>query len=70
VFDQCHQAVVLGAAGGAHGQMRGDARELGGGGLCAVLGLDVALEHPAGGSAADVALIEPEDRFEEEATAR
>ena len=61
---------MLGAAGGAHGQMRGDARELGGGGLCAVLGLDVALEHPAGGSAADVALIEPEDRFEEEATAR
>jgi hypothetical protein len=70
VFDQCHQAVVLGVAGGAHGQMRGDARELGAGGLCAVLGLNVALEHPAGGSAADVALIELEDRFEEDATAR
>lgn len=61
---------MLGAAGGAHGQMRGDARELGAGGLCAELGLDVALEHPAGGSAADVALIELEDRFEEGATAR
>jgi hypothetical protein len=70
VFDQCHQAVVLGAAGGAHGQMRGDAGELDAGGLCAELGLDVALEHPAGGSAADVALIELEDRFEEDATAR
>jgi hypothetical protein len=70
VFDQCHQAVVLGAAGGAHGQMRGDAWELGAGGMCAELGLDVALEHPAGGSAADVALIELEDRFEEDGTAR
>jgi hypothetical protein len=61
---------VLGAAGGAHGQMHGDARELGAGGLCAELGLDVALEHPAGGSAAEVAVIDLEDRFEEDATAR
>jgi len=50
--------------------MQGDAGELDAGGLCAELGLDVALEHPAGGSAADVALIEFEDRFEEDATAR
>jgi hypothetical protein len=70
VFDQCHQAVVLGAAGGAHGQMHGDATGMGAGGLCAELALDVTLEHPAGGCAADVALVELEDRFEEDATAR
>jgi hypothetical protein len=50
--------------------MHGDARELGAGGPCAELGLEVALEHPAGGSAADVALIKLEDGFEEDATAR
>jgi hypothetical protein len=59
VFDQCHQAVVLRAARGTHGQMHGDAGELGGGGLCAELGLDVAIEHPAGGPAAEVAVVEP-----------
>jgi len=70
VFDQCHQAVVLGAAGGAHGQMHGDARQLGAGGLCAELALDVALEHRAGDPAAGVAVIDLEDRFEEAAIAR
>jgi hypothetical protein len=70
VFDQFHQAVVLGSAGGAHGQMHGDARELGAGGLSADLGVDVALEHRAGDPAAGVAVIDLEDRFEEGAIAR
>jgi hypothetical protein len=70
VFDQCHQAVVLGAAGGAHGQVHGDAGEPGTGGRCAELGLDVALEHPAGGAAAEVAVIDLEERFEDDAIAR
>ena len=50
--------------------MHGDARQLGAGGLCAELALDVALEHRAGDPAAGVAVIDLEDRFEEAAIAR
>jgi hypothetical protein len=70
VFDQCQQAVVLGAAGAAHGQVHRDAGEPGAGALCAELGLDVAVEQPAGGSAAEVAVIDLEDRSEGDATLR
>jgi hypothetical protein len=66
VIDQCQQAVVLGAAGGAHGQMHGDARELRAGDLCAELGLDVALEHRARRPASRVAVIGLENRFQED----
>jgi hypothetical protein len=70
VFDQCQQAVVLVAAGRAHGQMEADARERCLGVLAAELGLDVALEHRAGDPAAGVAVINREDGFEEDAIAR
>ncbi len=65
MIHQCQQAVVVGAAGGAHGQMQGNTRESGGGVLSGELGLDVALEHRARGPAARVAVIGLEDRFEE-----
>jgi hypothetical protein len=70
VIDQGQQAVVVGVAGRAHGQMQGDAREVGAGVVSAQLGLDVALEHLAGGPATRVAVIELEDRLEEGALAR
>jgi hypothetical protein len=61
---------VLGTAGATHGQVHGDAGELGAGGLRAELGLDVALEHRAGNPAAGVAGTDLEDHLEEEAVAR
>jgi hypothetical protein len=69
VFDQCDKAVVLGTARATHGQVHGDAGEPGVG-SCAELVLDVALEHPAGGSAAGIAVIDLEDHFEQDAMAR
>jgi hypothetical protein len=66
VLDQCQQAVVVGAARGAHGQVQGDAREPD---ASVELGLDVALEQHARRPAARVALVELEDRFEQAADA-
>jgi hypothetical protein len=70
VFDQCDKAVVLGTAGATHCEMHSDAGESGAGGASADLGLDVLLEHPAGGSAAGIAVIDLEDHFEHAAVAR
>jgi hypothetical protein len=67
---QCQQAVVVGAAGRAPGEMHGDRGEPGAGAPSAELGLDVALEHRAGGSAAGVGLIDLEELCEGDATAR
>jgi hypothetical protein len=50
--------------------MDADAREPCLGVLFAELGLDVAFEHRAGGPAAGVAVIDVEDRFEEDAIPR
>ena len=50
--------------------MQADAGEPCPGILPAELGLDVAVEHRAGDAAAGVAVVEPEDRFEEAAIAR
>ena len=69
-LDQGEQAVVLGAAGGAHPQMQADAREPGRGVLPAELGLDVAVEQGAGDAAAGVAVVDLEDRLEEGTIAR
>jgi hypothetical protein len=69
-FDQCQQAVVLSTAGGADRQMHADAVEPCAGVPAAELCFDVAVEHRAAGSAAGVAVIDLEDRFEEEAIAR
>ena len=68
--DEGQQAVVLGAAGGAVGQMQADARETCLGLPSAEPGLDVAFEHRAGDPAAGVAVIDLEDCCEEGATAR
>jgi hypothetical protein len=69
IVDQCQQAVVLGAAGGAHGQMHRDATEPGSGVAERKLGLDVAIEHHARRRAARVAVVDREHRFQEVADA-
>jgi hypothetical protein len=64
-FDQRQQAVVLGAARGARGQVAGDAGEARSGVQPVGLGLDVALEDRARRPAAGVAFAGLEDRLEE-----
>jgi hypothetical protein len=69
VIDQCQQAVVLGAAGGAHRQMHRDASEPSFAVAEAELGLDVAVERRACRPAAGVAVVDREQGFQEVADA-
>jgi hypothetical protein len=65
VFDQRQQAVVLGPARGACGEVQGDAREAGSGVEPSRLRLDVAIHDRPRAPAAGVALACLEDRREE-----
>jgi len=63
-LNQRQQAVVLGPAGDACGEMARDAGEAGSGVPPVDLGLDVAIEDRARGPAAGVAVVRLEDRLE------
>jgi hypothetical protein len=64
VFDQRQQAVVLGPAGDACGEVAGDAREARSGVQPVGLGLHVAIEDRARRPAAGIPLAGVEDRLE------